>query len=139
MRRFPPHYACPRVTIRNACAEGLKLFESLSFFTPQMTSTRKRIYQEEFLNYGFTQIEDKGIMKPQCVVCLIVLTAESFKKSQLKKHLNNLHPHLSSKPREYFVNLEMSVKKQRLNSNLRSTFDQRSASKASFEVAWLIA
>ncbi|XP_023720331.1 protein FAM200A-like [Cryptotermes secundus] len=78
-------------------------------------------------------------MKSQCVVCLKVLTAESFKKSQLKKHLNNLHPHLSSKPREYFVNLEMSVKKQRLNSNLRSTFDQRSASKASFEVAWLIA
>jgi hypothetical protein len=33
-----------------------------------MTSTRKRIYQEEFLSYGFTQIEDKGIMKPQCVV-----------------------------------------------------------------------
>ncbi|XP_023721204.1 protein ZBED8-like [Cryptotermes secundus] len=33
----------------------------------------------------------------------------------------------------------MSVKKQRLNSNLRSTFDQRSASKARFEVAWLIA
>ena len=78
-------------------------------------------------------------MKPHCVVCLKVLTAESFKKSQLKKHLNNLHPHLSSKPREYFVNLEMSVKKQRLNSNLRSTFDQRSASKASFEVAWLTA
>ncbi|XP_023718367.1 SCAN domain-containing protein 3-like [Cryptotermes secundus] len=104
-----------------------------------MTSTRKRIYQEEFLNYGFTQIEDKGIMKPQCVDCLKVLTAESFKKSQSKKHLNNLHPHLSSKPQEYLVNLEMSVKKQRLNSNLRSTFDQCSASKAGFEVAWLIA
>jgi hypothetical protein len=45
-----------------------------------MTSTRKRIYQQGFLNYGFTEIEDKGIMKPQCVVCLKVLAAESLKK-----------------------------------------------------------
>ncbi|XP_026579563.1 protein ZBED8-like [Pseudonaja textilis] len=104
-----------------------------------MTSIRKRIYQEEFLDYGFTQIDDKGIMKPQCVVCLKVLTAESLKKSQLKKHLDNLHPHLASKPREYFVNLEMSVKRQRLDSSFRGTFSQCSASKASFEVAWLIA
>nr|XP_027200020.1 protein FAM200B-like [Dermatophagoides pteronyssinus] len=78
-------------------------------------------------------------MKPQCVVCMKVLTSESFKKSQLKKHLDSLHPHLSSKPREYFENLEISAKKQRLNSSWFGAFDQRSASMASFEVAWLIA
>jgi hypothetical protein len=33
----------------------------------------------------------------------------------------------------------MSVKRQKPDSNLRGIFDQRSASKASFEVAWLIA
>uniref|UniRef100_A0A8C4SQ16 DUF4371 domain-containing protein n=1 Tax=Erpetoichthys calabaricus TaxID=27687 RepID=A0A8C4SQ16_ERPCA len=104
-----------------------------------MASNKKRVYHEKLLNYGFTQIEDKGIMKPQCVVCLKVLTAESFKQSQLKKHLDNLHSHLSSKPREYFVNLEKSTKRQRLDSNLRVTFDQCSAAEASFEVAWLIA
>lgn len=104
-----------------------------------MAANRKRTYQDEFLNYGFTQIEDNGTMKPQCVVCMKVLTSESFKKSQLKKHLDNLHSHLASKPREYFANLEISVKRQRLNSNLFGTFDQRSASRASFEVAWLIA
>jgi hypothetical protein len=87
------------------------------FFALQMTSTRKRIYQEKFLSYGFSQIEDKGIMKPECG--LKVLTAESFKKSQLKKHLDNLYPHLSSKPRENFGNLEMLVKRQRLDCNLR--------------------
>ncbi|XP_072392116.1 protein FAM200C-like [Diabrotica undecimpunctata] len=56
-----------------------------------------------------------------------------------KKHLDNLHSHLSSKPREYFANLEISVKRQRLNRNLFGTFDQRSASRVSFKVAWLIA
>lgn len=46
---------------------------------------------------------------------------------------------MSSKPREHFANLEISVKRQRLNSNMFGTFDQRSASRASFKVAWLIA
>jgi hypothetical protein len=98
----------------------LKLYNMLKSytFTLQMASKRKRTYQEEFPNYGLTEIEDKGQMKPQCV-CLKVLTAESFKRSQLKKRLDNLHSHLSSKPREYFVNLKSSVKRQILESNLR--------------------
>ena len=104
-----------------------------------MASARKRTYQAEFLNYGFTEIEDRGQMKPQCVVCMKVLTAESFKKNQLKKHLDKVHSHLSSKPREYFENLEKTVKRQRLESNKSATFDQRSAAIASFEVAWLVA
>ncbi|XP_035214636.1 protein ZBED8-like [Stegodyphus dumicola] len=117
----------------------LKAMEEGDVIEPSMAANRKRTYQDEFFNYGFTQIEDNGTMKPQCVVCMKVLTSESFKKSQLKKHLDNLHSHLSSKPREYFANLEISVKRQRLNSNLFGTFDQRSASRASFELAWLIA
>jgi hypothetical protein len=78
-------------------------------FNLQISSKRKRTYQEEFLNHGFTELEDKGLMKQQCVVCLKALTSESFKRSQLKKHLDNLHSHLPSKPREYFVNLERFV------------------------------
>ncbi|XP_068206255.1 protein FAM200C-like [Palaemon carinicauda] len=105
-----------------------------------MASERKRTYQAEFLKYGFTEIEDKGQMKPQCVVCMKVLTAESFKKNQLKKHLDKVHSHLFSKPREYFENLEKkTVKRQRLESNKSAMFDQRSAAIASFEVSWLVA
>ncbi|XP_072392188.1 protein FAM200C-like [Diabrotica undecimpunctata] len=88
-----------------------------------MAANRKRAYQDEFLNYGFTQIEDNGTMKPH----------------QLKKHLENLRSYLSSKQREYFANLEISVKRQRLNSNLFGIFNHGSASRTTFEVAWLIA
>ncbi|XP_076065225.1 protein FAM200C-like [Oratosquilla oratoria] len=89
-----------------------------------MASAKKSTYQA--VPYGFTEIEDKGQMKPQCVVCMKVLTAESFKKNQ----------HLSSKPGEYFENLEKAVKRQRLESNKSAMFDQRSAAIASFKVAW---
>ena len=68
-----------------------------------------------------------------------VLTAESFKKNELKKHLDKVHSHLSSKSQEYFENLEKTVKRQRLESNKSAMFDQRSTVMASFKVAWLIA
>ena len=70
----------------------------------------------EFLNYAFTDLENEGQSKPQCVFCLKVLTPESMKKSQLKTHFDNLHAHLSFKPRKYFENLEKGVKKQRINN-----------------------
>ncbi|XP_066961776.1 protein FAM200C-like [Macrobrachium rosenbergii] len=41
--------------------------------------------------------------------------------------------------REYFENLEKTVKRQRLESNKSAMFDQRSAAIASFEVSWLVA
>lgn len=69
----------------------LKMFSIISSFTIQMAPQRKRTYQEEFLNHGFTEIEDKGIMKPHCVVCL---KNTGLKKSELKKNLVNLHSHL---------------------------------------------
>ena len=50
-----------------------------------MAANRKRTYQDEFLNYGFTQIEDNGTMKPQCVVCMKVLTSESLKKKSIEE------------------------------------------------------
>ena len=56
-----------------------------------MAANRKRTYQYEFLDNGFTQLEDNGMMKPQCVVCMKILTLESLKKTQLKKYSDNLH------------------------------------------------
>ncbi len=66
----------------------------------------KKADYEEFVNCGFTETGDSSISKPQSVVCLKVLTSESFKTNHIQKHLKNLHQHLSSKPRECFVNFE---------------------------------
>ena len=71
-------------------------------------------------------------------MCRQVLTAESFKKNQIKKHLDKVHSHLSSKPLADFENLEAGVKKQRLENMKNVTFDQRTTARASLEVAWLI-
>jgi hypothetical protein len=53
-----------------------------------MTQTRKRIYQEEFLSYWFTQIEDKGIIKPQCINSLFESTdCRILKKEPIEETL----------------------------------------------------
>jgi len=46
----------------------------------------KRKYKPEYLNYGFADLVDKGIVKPLCVSCGEVLSNESFKDNKLKRH-----------------------------------------------------
>ncbi|XP_066978978.1 SCAN domain-containing protein 3-like [Macrobrachium rosenbergii] len=104
-------------------------------------SSRKRVYSEVFLELGFTCIVDKGIQKPQCVVCNAILCKESMKGSKLKDHLIRKHKTLHSKPVDYFRRLEGGLKRQRLDSvNLENvTYDQRDATKSSLQVAWMTA
>lgn len=40
--------------------------------------------------------------KPQCVVCLKVLSAESTKKNKLQRHSETNHPGCGNKPIEFF-------------------------------------
>ena len=47
----------------------------------------KRKYKLEYLNYRFTYLVDKGIVKPQCVVYNDILSNESFKDNKLRHHL----------------------------------------------------
>ena len=46
----------------------------------------KRTYSDDYLKFGFTSIIIGEIKKPQCVLCLKVLSAESMKPFQLKGH-----------------------------------------------------
>ena len=53
---------------------------------------KKRKYIEEYINLGFTSLLTDGVEKPQCVLCHVVLSAESLKPSKLKRHLEAKHP-----------------------------------------------
>ena len=48
------------------------------------SNIKKRMYSEDYLNFGFTSIFSGGIEKPQCLIRLNVLSAESIKPFQLK-------------------------------------------------------
>jgi len=67
---------------------------------------KKRLYREEYLQYGFSYFNDNGIVKPRCVVCKKILSVDSMKKKNLKTHLSSKHPHLFQKSVIFFKLLE---------------------------------
>ena len=72
----------------------------------------KRKYNESYIKFGFTSLNDHGTEKGQCVVCYCVLSNESLRPSKLSNHLEKKHPELKNKSEEYFKRLESSCKRQ---------------------------
>lgn len=101
---------------------------------------KRRKYLEDYLNIGFTTVlANNGIDKPQCVLCHVVLSAESMKPSKLKRHLETKHPEHVEKDLEFFKRHELRLKRQKLDAS--GSFQQQSAAAvaASYEVALEIA
>ena len=61
----------------------------------------RRLYNETFLNFGFSIIVKNDAQIPQCVICYKTLTNESMKPSKLREHFVKLHPELVDKGSEY--------------------------------------
>ena len=99
----------------------------------------KRKYNESYIRFGFSSLNDHGTEKGQCVVCYCVLSNESLRPSKLSNHLEKKHPGLKNKSEEYFKRLESSCKRQRLDTT--GSFQQRDKklTEASFVVSLIIA
>ena len=59
----------------------------------------KRMYNESYIKFGFTSLNDHGTEKGQCVVCYCVLSNESLRPSKLSNHLEKKHLNLRIKAR----------------------------------------
>ena len=71
-------------------------------------------------------IHINNIERPQCVICLKTLSADSMKPSLLNRHLETCHPEILDKDASYFQRKESGVKKVRLDTT--GTFNQLSIS-----------
>ena len=100
----------------------------------------ERKYKAEYLDYGFTYLLDKGIVKLKCVICNEVHSNESFKDNKLKRHLQTKHSKLSDKNCEFFKRKEQNLKKQQVYSaSSHFICPLKQAALASCVVAWHIA
>lgn len=101
----------------------------------------KRPYKNEFLNMGFTEVKDHGVSKPQCVLCMEVLSNESMKENKLKRHLETKHATFANNDRKFFEKKEMQIKRQRFDTQSdKGPFSfSHSTTMASFLAAWRIA
>ena len=50
-------------------------------------NAKKRKYNEEYLQYGFTDAAGNGQVVPQCVICFEKLSNDALRPNRLKRHL----------------------------------------------------
>ena len=63
--------------------------------------SKKRKYSEDYVQYGFTFITEKGgTQRPKCFLCDKLMCSDNMKPSKLKEHFNAVH-HNSSDSMAY--------------------------------------
>lgn len=95
---------------------------------------KKRLYDDNYLKFGFTVIENK----PQCVICFETLSRESMKPSKLVRHLNTKHPNEKDKPLEFFER-KLKVLQHQKSAVLQMSNINEKALLASYRVAFRVA
>jgi len=80
-------------------------------------SSKKRKYDESYMQFGLTSIIVSGEEKPQCVLCNKVLFNDSMRPVKLKQHSENVHPQTKNKDRSFFERHNKALKKMRLDSS----------------------
>lgn len=104
-----------------------------------MAPTKKRQYQEEYLEHGFSFIVKNGVQCPQCVICHKVLANDSMKPFQLKMHLQRSHGELAGKGKSFFKLKAQGLKKLKLDGSGAFRQASQAATEASFRAALHIA
>ena len=103
-------------------------------------SAKKRKYNEEYLQYGFTEAAENGQVVPQCVICFEKLRNDALRPNRLKRHLQTKHPLHQTKPLNFFQSKKDSFKKMKIIC--AENFGQSSSAEvveASYEIAQMIA
>ena len=78
-------------------------------------SQKKRKYQINYLDFGFTYLIEDDLQIPQCVVCMKTFSNSTMKPASLKQHLANAHPSMISKNRSFFESKLSRLKRQKLD------------------------
>ena len=104
---------------------------------PSTTSkvTKKRKYDENYLQYGFISSADGE--KPFCLNCKKSLANSSMFPAKLKQHLETTHHDLVGKPKEYYVDLKSQQTQQSKKMKVFCKVPEK-ATLASYKIAQLL-
>ena len=101
-------------------------------------SQKKRKYQGNYLDFGFTYLIEDDLQMPQCVVCMKTFSNSTMKPASLKQHLANAHPSMS-KNRSFFESKLSSLKRQKLDRTGMFWRTNKAAVHASYAIALHVA
>lgn len=98
-----------------------------------------RRYNIEYLELGFTYAGSEDEPRPQCVLCLEVMSNEGMNPAKLCRHLQTKHPESQTKPMEFFK-LKLNELKKFQNVMEKTSLNiNKNATLASYQIAELIA
>ena len=103
------------------------------------TSKTKRAFCDDYIQYGFTSLFDKGVVEDLCVLCMNVLRNDSLRPSKLKNHLEKIHPEHKTKDVNFFKRHEKGLKRLKLDSSGTFQTQSKNVLRASYEVSLEIA
>ena len=99
----------------------------------------KRQYSDQYINFGFIELKNRGESVPQCVVCIKTLSNASIKPSLLQRYLQTNHPDKKDRHSNYLKRLGENAKKQRLDKTEKQYQQSVGIVTASYEIALLVA
>ena len=102
-------------------------------------SQKKRKYQDNYLDFGFTYLIQNGLQIPQCILCMKAFSNSITKAVLLKQHLANTHPSMISKNRSFFEIHLSSLKRQKLDRTRMFWQTNNTTVHASFAIALHVA
>ena len=102
-------------------------------------SQKKRKYQDNYLDFGFTYLIEDDLQIPQCVVCMKTFSNSTMKPASSKQHLANAHSCMMSKNRFFFELKLSSLKRQKLNQTGMIWRTNKAAVHASYAIALHVA
>ncbi|XP_060881854.1 zinc finger BED domain-containing protein 5-like [Metopolophium dirhodum] len=105
----------------------------------ELKPSKKRKYDESYLQFGFIPVGTAERPDGQCVICNVILQNSSLAPAKLKRHLKTNHPNLMNKEMGYF-----KKRKEEHNSSLSALHkyaknDSENATEASFILSYSIA
>ena len=103
--------------------------------TTVSSGSKIRKYDSEYLHLGFTYIGSEDKPRPQCVICLQVLSNEGMKPAKLRRHLDTKHPECKSKSVEFFKLKLVELKKSQNVMKQTSLNINENATLASYQVS----
>ena len=106
--------------------------------TESGASKKRRKYDHEYLNLGFSWTGSEDAPLPQCVVCKEVLANDGMRPCRLRRHIETKHPSLVTKPREFFDRKLNELRSQKKVIQTFSNVNDK-ATEASYHVALRIA
>ncbi|KAL4088791.1 hypothetical protein QTP88_023875 [Uroleucon formosanum] len=101
---------------------------------------KRRKFSEEYITFGFTNINVNNEERPQCVICYEILSNKSMKPAKLRRHLQTRHTDYLTKSKQFFESkaAELEQSKKLIKKTAIGTNNERAVT-ASYQVSLLVA